>query len=144
VFAWNADLNNTVRSKYIIIGEAAGVKLDDIWEDLSLEQRLTITKDLVPLEQKMLQYISIGQAMTQACPCPTTNGYLVMAICTMLAKLYRAPQQLKLLVRCQGTKDTVMRRFAISPIAERAYWNKERATINIDPGPCRYLSSLFS
>lgn len=41
-------------------------------------------------------------------------------------------------------KNTVMRRFAIGPVAERAYWNKERAGMNIDRGPCRVPSSPYS
>ncbi|KAL4986036.1 kinase-like domain-containing protein [Aspergillus falconensis] len=39
VFAWSADANNPVRSEYIIM-KAPGVKLDNIWENLSLEQRV--------------------------------------------------------------------------------------------------------
>ncbi|KAL4812746.1 kinase-like domain-containing protein [Aspergillus spinulosporus] len=53
VFAWSADACNPVRSEYIIMEEAAGVKLDDIWDDLSLEQRIMIMKDLISLEKKM-------------------------------------------------------------------------------------------
>ncbi|KAL2812416.1 hypothetical protein BJX63DRAFT_396885 [Aspergillus granulosus] len=32
VFPWSADANNPVRSEYIIMQEAPGKKLEDIWE----------------------------------------------------------------------------------------------------------------
>lgn len=34
--------------------EAPGVKLEDVWDDLSLEQKIAIMKDLVSLEKKMI------------------------------------------------------------------------------------------
>ncbi|GAB1206468.1 hypothetical protein APSETT445_005157 [Aspergillus pseudonomiae] len=55
VYAWNADVNNAVGSEYIIMEEAPGTKLEDIWHVLSLEEKVEIMKDLVQLEKKMLQ-----------------------------------------------------------------------------------------
>lgn len=34
--------------------EAPGVKLEDKWSDLSLEEKIAIMKDLVSLEKKMI------------------------------------------------------------------------------------------
>lgn len=48
-------MNNAVGSEYIIMEEAAGTKLDDIWDVISLEEKIEIMKDLVQLEKKMLQ-----------------------------------------------------------------------------------------
>ena len=36
-----------------------------------------------------------------------------------------------------------MSRFAIGPVVEREYWNRERAVMDIDRGPCRYHPSSF-
>ncbi|KAB8257898.1 kinase-like domain-containing protein [Aspergillus pseudonomiae] len=55
VYAWNADVNNAVGSEYIIMEEAPGTKLEDIWHVLSLEEKVEIMKNLVQLEKKMLQ-----------------------------------------------------------------------------------------
>jgi hypothetical protein len=54
VYAWNADPNHPVGSEFIIMEEAPGANLDDIWHDLPLEEKVAITKDLVSLEKKML------------------------------------------------------------------------------------------
>lgn len=34
--------------------EAAGTKLEDVWDKLPLEDRITIMKDLVVIEKKLL------------------------------------------------------------------------------------------
>lgn len=34
--------------------EAAGTKLEDIWDNLSLDDRIAIMKDLVSIENKLL------------------------------------------------------------------------------------------
>lgn len=34
--------------------EAAGTKLEDVWDDLSIEDRVAIMKDLVSIENKLL------------------------------------------------------------------------------------------
>lgn len=47
-------MNNPVGSEYIIMEEAPGVKLEDVWSDLPLEQKIAITKDLITLEKKMI------------------------------------------------------------------------------------------
>lgn len=47
-------MNNPVGSEYIIMEGAPGVKLEDVWSDLPLEQKIAITKDLITLEKKMI------------------------------------------------------------------------------------------
>ncbi|KZF23034.1 phosphotransferase family protein [Xylona heveae TC161] len=119
VYAWNADKNNPVGSEYIIMEEARGTQLDDIWNDLSLEERIVIMKDLVSIEKKMLsvsfnRYGSLYYA-TQNIPGAA-----------MAEVVSDVPEEVK---------NTVMRRFAIGPVVERDYWNNERATMDIDRGP---------
>ncbi|KAL4897301.1 kinase-like domain-containing protein [Aspergillus ambiguus] len=122
VFAWSADANNPVRSEYIIMEEAPGVKLDDIWEDLSLEQKITIMKDVTSLEKK--------------------NGFRIF---NSYGNLYYASENIPGASAAEvvgdlplDVKNTVMRRFAIGPVAERAHWKKERAAMNIDRGPWKH------
>ncbi|KNG86723.1 hypothetical protein ANOM_005182 [Aspergillus nomiae NRRL 13137] len=119
VYAWNADVNNAVSSEYIIMEEAPGTKLEDIWHVLSLEEKIEIMKDLVKLENKMLQ--------------APLNSY---------GSLYYASANIKDAVPvdiCADVsselKDKVQRRFVIGPVAERNYWLKERAEMAFDRGP---------
>jgi hypothetical protein len=82
--------------------EAPGVKLDDNWENISLEQRITIMKDLVSLEKKMasVSFNRSGNNATLA-HVSITNGTLVTAIFTMPAKISQVLPQLKFLVTWQ-------------------------------------------
>ncbi|KAL4761035.1 kinase-like domain-containing protein [Aspergillus foveolatus] len=112
----------TPKSEYIIMEEAAGVKLDYIWDDLSLEQRITIMKDLTSLEKKMasVSFNSYGNLYYASEIIPGPSAAEVVG---------DVPADIK---------NTVMRRFAIGPVAERAYWNKECATMNLDRGPWKH------
>ncbi|BCR96713.1 phosphotransferase enzyme [Aspergillus luchuensis] len=130
VYAWNADVNNAVGSEYIIMEEAAGTKLDDIWDVISLEEKIEIMKDLVQLEKKMLQvplnnYGSLYFANTNI------RGATPVDICADVS-----PE----------LKDKINRRFVIGPVAERHYWLKERAEMALDRGPWKqpqdYVLSL--
>ncbi|OGM39302.1 hypothetical protein ABOM_011970 [Aspergillus bombycis] len=118
VYAWNADVNNDVGSEYILMEEAPGTKLEDIWHVLSLEEKIEIMKDLVQLEKKMLQ--------------APLNSY---------GSLYYASANIKDAVRVDiraevssELKDKAQRRSVIGPVAERHYWLKERAEMALDRG----------
>ncbi|PWY63891.1 phosphotransferase family protein [Aspergillus heteromorphus CBS 117.55] len=130
VYAWNANVNNPVGSEYIIMEEASGTKLDDIWEVISLEEKIEIMKDLVQLEKKMLQvplnnYGSLYFASTNI------KGATPVDICADVSS---------------ELKDKINRRFVIDPVAERHYWLKERAEMALDRGPWKqpqdYVLSL--
>lgn len=102
VYTWSADVNNPVGSEYIIMEEAPGVKLVDVWDDLSLEQKIEIMKDLVSLEKRMLS-LSFNRSGWDAGSgyIPIANWHLVTATYTMLTKLFQAARQLRSLATCQ-------------------------------------------
>lgn len=81
--------------------EAPGEKLQDLWDDLSLEQKITIMKDLISLEKRMIS-VSFNRSGIDANSAHVSiaNGDLVTEIYTLLAKLFQAPFQLKSLVTC--------------------------------------------
>ncbi|PYH96755.1 hypothetical protein BO71DRAFT_448359 [Aspergillus ellipticus CBS 707.79] len=119
VYAWNADVNNAVGSEYIIMEEAPGTQLEDVWDDLSLEQKIEVVKDLVQLENRLLhaplnRYGSLyfaSENIAGAVPAEV-RGYVSIEL-----------------------KDRVRRRFVIGPVAHRKYWSKERAEMTLDRGP---------
>ncbi|KAL4785959.1 hypothetical protein BJX76DRAFT_366412 [Aspergillus varians] len=119
VFAWSADVNNPVQSEYIIMEEAPGVKLEDVWNKLSLEQRITVMKDLVSWEKKMLS-ISFNSYGNLYYTGETIPG------ATPAEVIEDMPTEIK----C-----TVMRQFVIGPAAERGYWNSQHAVMNVGRGP---------
>ncbi|KAM5435405.1 Phosphotransferase enzyme [Microsporum canis] len=122
VFSWSADANNPVQSEYIIMEEAPGEKLDDVWEDFSLEQKIAVMKELISLEKKMasVAFNSYGNLYYASDSIP---GALAAEVVGDLPA---------------DVKNTVMHRFAIGPVAERAYWNRQRAVMDIDRGPWKH------
>ncbi|EGC45615.1 conserved hypothetical protein [Histoplasma capsulatum var. duboisii H88] len=51
VYAWNLHIDS---AEYIIMEEAPGTKLEDVWDHLPLEDRIAIMKDLLLIENKLL------------------------------------------------------------------------------------------
>jgi hypothetical protein len=60
VHAWSTRADNPVGAEYIIMEEALGTKLEDVWDTLSLEDRIAIMKDLVLIENKLLSVRRYG------------------------------------------------------------------------------------
>ncbi|DAA74701.1 TPA_exp: Uncharacterized protein A8136_3017 [Trichophyton benhamiae CBS 112371] len=119
VYAWSPHVDNPVGAEYIIMEEAVGTKLEDVWHDLSLEDRLKIVEDLVSIESKLLSvsfsrygnlYYS-GQAVPGAVVADVVND------------------------TTPALKMDVKKRFSIGPAVARDFWTKERSLMDIDRGP---------
>ena len=54
VLAWSATDENPVESEYIIMEEAKGSQLYDVWQNLQLRAKLDIIREIVNVEKKML------------------------------------------------------------------------------------------
>jgi predicted Ser/Thr protein kinase len=54
VLAWSADYQNDVGAEYIIMEEANGTRLHEIWEDLELTAKRDIILEIVEVEKKLL------------------------------------------------------------------------------------------
>ncbi|EEQ33627.1 Phosphotransferase enzyme [Microsporum canis] len=119
VHAWSARVDNPVGAEYIIMEEASGAKLEDVWDDLSLEDRIAIMKDLVSIESKLLS-VSFSR----------------------YGNLYYSGEAIPGAMGAEVVNDTsteikrdVKTRFSIGPAIERDFWTKERSVMDIDRGP---------
>lgn len=54
VLAWSATEQNPVKAEYIIMEEARGSPLHEIWQDLSLRVKCDIVRQFVDIERKLL------------------------------------------------------------------------------------------
>ena len=54
VLAWSATDQNPVQAEYIIMEEARGSQLHEVWEGLSLRKKADILREFVELERRML------------------------------------------------------------------------------------------
>ncbi|RAH65565.1 uncharacterized protein BO66DRAFT_415056 [Aspergillus aculeatinus CBS 121060] len=99
--------------------EASGTRLEDLWDDYSLEEKIAVIKDLVQLERKMLQ-VPLNRYGSLYYAGANIRGAVPADTCAEI------PAELKY---------TIRRRFVIGPLAERHYWSKERAEMTLDRGP---------
>jgi len=54
VFAWSANEQNSVQTEYIIMEEARGSQLHEVWDELPLRKKVDIIRDIVDIERKLL------------------------------------------------------------------------------------------
>ncbi|KAH9864503.1 hypothetical protein J1614_010437, partial [Plenodomus biglobosus] len=62
VLAWNAIDQNPVQAEYIIMEEARGSQLHQVWQDLSLQSKSNIIREFADIERKLLS-ISFKQTV---------------------------------------------------------------------------------
>ncbi|PGH03426.1 hypothetical protein AJ80_08674 [Polytolypa hystricis UAMH7299] len=130
VHSWNAHVDNPVGAEYIIMEEAAGTKLGDVWDKLPLEDRITIMKDLVLIEKKLLSvsFSSYGNLYYSSEPIPGSASAEITNDTSL------------------EVKSDVKKRFSIGPVVDRNFWSKERSVMNIDRGPWKlsrdYVAAL--
>jgi len=46
--------DNPVQAEYIVMEEAPGISLADVWEDMGLQSKDKVIEDLVAIEKKLL------------------------------------------------------------------------------------------
>ncbi|KAI1305469.1 kinase-like domain-containing protein [Xylaria venustula] len=119
VLAWNMDADNPVQSEYIIMEEATGTQLSQVWDTLPLKTKLEIVKDLVNIENNLLS-ISFTQ-----------YGSLYFAH-------HGFPDCVK--AQAEGNAPTslvaeIENRYVIGPVANGDFWDGDKKTMAIDRGP---------
>ncbi|CAG8843098.1 46188_t:CDS:1, partial [Gigaspora margarita] len=62
VYYWNSSINNPVGAEYILMEHLPGIRLCDIWSDLSIKKKKTILLKIIDiqLELKKLTFSKIG------------------------------------------------------------------------------------
>ncbi|CAD6448374.1 ea77e627-0550-48d3-b66d-8400f355dfdf [Sclerotinia trifoliorum] len=130
VFAWSASANNPVEAEYIIMEEAPGTKLEDVWAGKTISEKTKIVKGLVEIEKKLLS-VSF-----------TKYGNIYFANdsfpgCEAAEIVGDVPTELK---------RAVAERFVIGPVVDRDFWDRRRASMDIDRGPWKtpqdYLKAI--
>ncbi|KAF1840944.1 uncharacterized protein K460DRAFT_347404 [Cucurbitaria berberidis CBS 394.84] len=119
VLSWSGDAENPVESEYILMEEATGTQLGEVWDVMELHNKLKIVDDIVAIERKFLS-LSF-----------TRYGNLYFAKdafpgCEKAELVGDVPQSLRKLVAD---------RFVIGPVVDRGFWHRERASMSIDRGP---------
>ncbi|CZR51218.1 probable FMP29 Found in Mitochondrial Proteome [Phialocephala subalpina] len=132
VFAWSAAANNPVEAEYIIMEEARGTQLEDVWDGKTISDKTNIVKGLVEIEKKLLSvsFTRYGNIYFAGDGFPGCEAAKVVG---------DIPAELK-----TGVEE----RFVIGPVVDRDFWHGERASMDIDRGPWEtpqdYLTAIVN
>ncbi|KAF1828217.1 hypothetical protein BDW02DRAFT_635315 [Decorospora gaudefroyi] len=128
VLAWSATDQNPVQAEYIIMEEASGSQLHEVWQDLSLRRKSDIIREFVDVERKLLSFsfeklgsLYFKDSGIAGCePAIVTSGP-------------------------QDVVSHVESTYCIGPITRREFWEKQRSDMQYH-GPwtssAEYLKSV--
>jgi hypothetical protein len=143
VLAWSATDQNPVESEYIIMEEAKGSQLHDVWPHLPRAKR-EIIHEIVDVEKKMLsipldRYVYIAYLSIQYSSVNTRLD----RIGSLYFKSSRIPgyEATTATEVPQEVRDALNSRFCIGPVAKREFWEKERRNMHRHHGPCMSFNS---
>ncbi|CAN9473666.1 unnamed protein product [Alternaria alternata] len=119
VLAWSATDQNPVQAEYIIMEEASGSQLHEVWQDPPLRKKSDIIREFVDIERRLLS-ISFDNGIAGCEPAVVTNGP-------------------------QDVDSHVESTYCIGPITRREFWAKQRSDMQYH-GPwtssAEYLKSI--
>ncbi|EAW24094.1 uncharacterized protein NFIA_036660 [Aspergillus fischeri NRRL 181] len=130
VLAWSGKAENPVGSEYILMEEATGRQLGEIWDDLKLADKLKIVEDIVAIEKKFLSL-----SFTRYGSLYFVND--AFPGCEKAEIASDAPQ---------SQREEIESQFVIGPVPNNDFWDKGRASLEIDRGPWKcpedYLKAI--
>ncbi|KAH8648313.1 phosphotransferase enzyme family protein [Tricladium varicosporioides] len=118
VYAWSAVTDNPVQAEYIVMEEAPGIPLANVWGDMGLQSKDKVIEDLVDIEKKLL---SVG--FFPGCKKAEVSSEVSIEL-----------------------KREVEERFTIGPVVDHVFWRRERVSMSIERGPWKtaydYIKAL--
>lgn len=126
IYSWSSEASNPVGAEYILEEKAPGQPLGTIWDKLALEVKLDLVNQIVDIDKKFAS-ISFPK-----------HGYIYYE-----ADLRASPFQYELLDLNDSSKfDSFQNKqpplFAIGPSASPNHWEREKAKMKLDRGPCKF------
>jgi hypothetical protein len=124
VLRWIRSKYNPVGSEYMLMEEAKGTQLSEIWDDLELESKLKIVDGVIEIQSRFLS-------------APLTRyGNLYFAD--------QSPPEAKSAELIgdvsESTKEKVKEKFAIGRATRPAVKTSERYSMVANRGPCRFIA----
>jgi hypothetical protein len=127
---------NPVEAEYILMEEACGTSLSDVWKDLKIHSKDKIVKDIVTIELELLS-VSFSRSASQDTTWKTTNT-------VRYGNIYFAKDSFPGCEKAEVSGDIseenkklVEERFVIGPVVEDIFWRSDQPSMPMDRGPCR-------
>ena len=134
IYAYSLDSSNPVGAEYIIEERASGSPLGNLWPQWSKESQHDLIAQLVDFEAKLTS-ISFGK-----------HGCIFYKRDLERKGLpaYGLEARFRTSIPSADQVDPgLFEEFAFGPLTEARLWEDERATMNLDRGPCQSISLPF-
>lgn len=135
--------DNPVEAEYILMEEACGTSLGDVWEDLGIHSKDKIVKDIVSIEQKLLS-VSFSRLAPQDTTWKTTDT-------VRYGNIYFAKDSFPGCEKAEVSGDIseelkkeVEERFTIGPVVEHVFWRRDQTSMPMERGPCERPRSYYT
>lgn len=69
VVSWSGEIGNPVESEYILMEEATGYQLGEIWDEMELGYKLKIVDEIAAIEKKLSSLSFNWFATQRSSPC---------------------------------------------------------------------------
>ncbi|EME87090.1 uncharacterized protein MYCFIDRAFT_152052 [Pseudocercospora fijiensis CIRAD86] len=119
VLAWDGRKSNDAESEYMLMEEARGTQLEELWADMELDDQVSVVDDLVAIQKKLhsVNFSRYGSIYYRSDAFEGCSTFEVSGDLPQSAKTYAED------------------RFAIGPVAESALWETESSSSFADRGP---------
>lgn len=133
IYAYSLDSLNPVGAEYIIEEKARGKPLGNLWHQWQRESQLYLVTQLVDFETKLVS-VSFSETRLHL----LQEGFRKECLPAYdLEARSLSPDG------STGRFDSVLtEEFALGPLTEARLWEGERATMNLDRGPCKFTRLL--
>lgn len=135
--------DDPVEAEYILMEEACGTSLGDVWENMGIHSKDKIVKDIVSIEQKLLS-VSFSRLAPQDTIWKTTDtarhGNIYFA-----KDSFPGCEKIEVSGDISDTlKKEVEERFTIGPVVEHVFWRRDQTSMPMERGPCGRPRSYYT
>ena len=130
IYDWSSNASNEIGAEYILEERATGQPLGNLWETISLSTKVRIVDQILDIEKKLASMTFSKHG------CIHYASDLQSKSCDYELIETKRNYPSESAARGNGTTPS----FAIGPSTSPIFWEKQKATMNLDRGPCTLLS----
>lgn len=127
IYDWSAEAYNPVGAEYILEEKATGQPLGNVWANLTLAAQLDVVNQVVNMEKKIAS-ISFPK---HGCIFYETDLKSRSLDYEALDSQHGSSES----ATCQNDQ---LPAFVIGPSANPSFWEREKAAMDLDRGPCMF------
>ena len=126
VYEWSSNASNQIGAEYILEEKAAGQPLGSLWESIPVSTKLYIVDQIVDMEKNLASFAFSRHGCI----------YYASDLQSTSCKYELIETQRDYPSKSTAGENDPLSSFAIGPSASPIFWEKQKATMKLDRGPC--------